>query len=52
MARKKNRTARRAVALQNLKNAKFFEKNDRKQETWEKRVKQEIATLEDRLKYT
>lgn len=52
MARKKNRTARRTVALQNLKNAKFFEKNDRKQETWEKRVKQEIATLEDRLKYT
>ena len=54
--RKNNERARRMVALQNLKKAMFFEKNYRRtgkartQEEWEKRVAQEIETLENRIR--
>lgn len=52
---KKNQTPRRIVALANLKDSKFFEKNYRKsgqprdKETWQARKDAEIETLEKRL---
>ena len=47
----KGRTERRIVALGNLRTAKFFPKTlkngtERTEDAWNKRVKQEIATLE------
>jgi hypothetical protein len=53
--RNNNENGRRLVALQNLKNAKFFEKNYRKsgkartQEEWAERVANEIAILEKKV---
>jgi len=52
--RKNNLTARRAVALQNLRNAKFTEKtlrngHVRTADEWKARVESEIATLEKRV---
>jgi len=41
---------RRQVALDNLRKAKFFEKGNRTQESWQKRVDAEIATLEKRIR--
>lgn len=48
--RKKNVQSRRLVALENLRNAKFFEKKDRTKEDWQKRVADEIKTLEARVR--
>jgi len=52
--RKKNLSARRAVALANLKAAKFFPKTmrdgkERSEEKWEEKRQQQIAILEKRL---
>ena len=52
--RKNNQTARRAVALQNLRGAKFTEKtlkngHVRTPEEWKARVESEIETLEKRV---
>lgn len=52
--RKNNETARRAVALQNLRDASFTEKtlkngHVRTPEEWKARVANEIATLEKRV---
>ena len=52
---KKNQTPRRIVALANLKDSKFYEKNYRKSgqprnlETWQDRKDAEIETLEKRI---
>jgi len=40
---------RRAIALQNLKDSKFFEKNGRSQDSWQERKDREIKILERRL---
>ena len=47
--RKNNQLARRQSALARLKDAKFFEKNDRTVEQWKARVEQEIEILEKRI---
>jgi len=47
--RKNNEKGRRLVALQNLKNAKFFEKNERTEDAWQARKDAEIAILERRV---
>jgi len=47
--RKNNEKGRRLVALQNLKNAKFFEKNGRTEDAWQARKDVEIAILERRV---
>jgi hypothetical protein len=46
---KKNLNARRAGALQRLKDSVFFEKKGRTQESWQDRKEREIDTLEKRL---
>jgi len=48
--RKNNEKGRRLVALQNLKNAKFFEKGERTEEQWRERRDREIETLELRTR--
>lgn len=47
--RKKGMSARRAIALQNLRDSKFFEKNGRTQEAWQERKDLEIKILEKRV---
>jgi hypothetical protein len=47
--RKKNQLARSEGALARLKDAKFFEKNDRTIEQWKARIEQEIEILEKRI---
>ena len=47
--RKKGMSARRAIALQNLRDSKFFEKNGRSQDSWQERKDREIKILERRL---
>ena len=52
--RKNNEKGRRLIALQNLKNSKFFEKtlrngHVRTQEEWQTRKDAEIAILERRV---
>lgn len=41
--------ARRAAALERLKESKFFEKNGRTEESWQKRKTKEIENLEINL---
>ena len=45
---KKNQTERRKAALERLKRMRFTDKGKRTQEAWQKRVEQEIKTLEER----
>lgn len=47
--RNNNQKSRRLVALQNLKNSTFFEKNGRTQEAWQERKDREIKILESRV---
>ena len=46
---KKNLRNRREGALARLKESKFFEKNGRTEESWQKRKDREIANLEAKL---
>jgi hypothetical protein len=46
---KKNLRNRREGALARLKESKFFEKNGRTQEAWQKRKDREIKILEKRV---
>jgi hypothetical protein len=46
---KKNRAVRQAKALERLKASKFFEKNGRNPDTWEKKRNKDIEILEKRL---
>jgi hypothetical protein len=46
---KKNKTTRQRGALERLENAKFFEKNGRSEQDWQKKVDKEIEILEKRL---
>lgn len=46
---KKNLRNRREGALARLKESKFFEKNGRTQEAWQKRKDREIEILEKRV---
>lgn len=47
--RKKNAKGRRQVALENLEKARFFPKNDRKEDAWEARRQKEIEILQKRI---
>lgn len=47
--RKKNQKGRRQVALANLEKAKFFPKNDRKEEAWEEWRQAQIKILTKRI---
>jgi hypothetical protein len=47
--RKNNQRARRVVALENLKSAKFFPKGDRTEQKWEENRQQQIEVLEKRI---
>lgn len=48
--RKNNQSARRRVALENLRTSKFFEKNGRTLEEWEKNKNKQISILEKRVR--
>ena len=47
--RKKNEKGRRQVALANLEKARFFPKNDRKEEDWEAKRQLNIEILTKRI---